>query len=74
MSLNGKTTGFGKADLVAFGQFADLKKSRINSVLEDVIDAARNWQAYAEIARVPETLAQGAMRGFRLEFPSIQTV
>ncbi|WP_160011125.1 type II toxin-antitoxin system HipA family toxin [Rhizobium sp. 18055] len=74
MSLNGKTTGFGKADLVAFGQFADLKKSRINSILEDVIVAAKNWQAYAEIARVPETLTQGAMRGFRLEFPSVQTV
>ena len=50
-----------------------VKKSRLNSILDDVIDAVKNWETYAETARVPENLAQGAMRGFRLYFSVVTT-
>lgn len=68
MSLNGKTTGFDRDDLMALGKYADLKPARTKAVLQEVMDAAGAWRTYTEEANVPKNLAEGAHAGFRLKF------
>ena len=68
MSLNGKTAGFTSDDLISFAKFADVKTAKARTILADVLDAARDWPRHAEDARVPQDLADGAYRGFRLDF------
>jgi serine/threonine-protein kinase HipA len=52
MSLNGKTEHFVKEDLVAFGQFAGLKKHRSIALFNEVGEAVQMWPAFAKQAGV----------------------
>ena len=66
MSLNGKTTAFEIDDLIALGRYADIKPGKTKSILQQVLDAAHNWDSYVEQAGVPAALAARASSGFRL--------
>ncbi|GLK52959.1 type II toxin-antitoxin system HipA family toxin [Maricaulis virginensis] len=68
MSLAGKTDGFTLADLVAFGRYADFKPAQLRAMLDDILQAAAQWDHYAEEAGVPRDLSRRAHNGFRLEF------
>ncbi len=68
MSLNGKTSDFRTEDLLAFAKYADLKTAKAKSILAEVLDVARDWPTYSVEAGVPPELADGAYRGFRLDF------
>ncbi len=52
MSLGGKRDGFHLSDLVAFGEFAGLKRRRANAVIAEIIAAVRQWTEFAERAKV----------------------
>jgi serine/threonine-protein kinase HipA len=67
MSLNGKTRGFTRDDLIAFGRYADLKPARVKSLLEDAQTAADRWTRFADEAGVPADLARRAQAGFRMD-------
>ena len=54
MSLNGKRDGFELEDLMAFAGVAGLKKSRANTILDQVTAAVSNWRDFAEQADVIE--------------------
>ncbi|MHB9880147.1 type II toxin-antitoxin system HipA family toxin [Pacificimonas sp. ICDLI1SI03] len=65
MSLAGKTDGFGLAELLEFGKFADLKTGEVKSIIDDIRKAVGKWEAYCETAGVPIGMARKAKRGFR---------
>ena len=58
MSLNGKTDHFLRDDLIAFGQFAGLKKNRSLDVLNEVGEAVRLWPTFATQAGVQSEKAE----------------
>jgi len=68
MSLAGKTDGFTLADLIAFGRYADFKPAQLRAMLDDILQAAAQWDRYAEEAGVPHDLSRRAHNGFRQEF------
>ena len=67
MSTNGKTDGFTKEDLFAFARFADIKKQAAEKMLDEILSVVRRWEVYVAKAGVPDGLAQGALKGFRLK-------
>ena len=52
MSINGKTDNILMADLLELGAKADLKKSKVKDIIEEVRAVFFNWSEYAEIAGV----------------------
>jgi serine/threonine-protein kinase HipA len=54
MSVNGKRDQFNRADLLAAGRSAQLKRGRAEAIAEDVIAAVRDWPRFATEAGVPE--------------------
>jgi len=54
MSVNGKRDQFTRADLLAAGRSAQLKRGRAEAIAEEVIAAVRDWPRYAVEAGVPE--------------------
>ena len=52
MLLNGKSDRFHREDLIAFGEFAGLKKARARTILEEVGLAVIGWPAFARTAGV----------------------
>lgn len=68
MSLAGKTDGFTLADLVEFGRYADFKPAQLRGMLDDILQAAAQWDRYADEAGIPRDLSRRAHNGFRLEF------
>jgi serine/threonine-protein kinase HipA len=67
MSTNGKTSGFAKDDLIAFARFADIKKPVAENMLSTMVSVVNRWQDYATKAGVPDQLADGAWKGFRVK-------
>ena len=67
MSLNGKTRGFTRDDVIEFGRYADLKPARIRGLLDDAQTAADRWTRFADEAGVPAGLARRAQAGFRMD-------
>jgi serine/threonine-protein kinase HipA len=65
MSLNGKRDGFARADLLALGGKMDIKGDG-EAVVDEVIAAMRNWDRYAEDAKVPSDRQQAIRWRFRL--------
>lgn len=55
MSINGKTDNILMADLLELGAKADLKKSKVKDIIEEVRSIFLNWTEYAEIAEVAAT-------------------
>jgi len=58
MSLNGKTDNFYKEDLMAFSQFAGLKKARSNALLKEIGEAVHMWPKFAKEAGVQKEKAE----------------
>ncbi len=54
MSVNGKRDQFNRADLLAAGRSAQLKRGRAEAIAEDVIAAVGDWPRFAAEAGVPE--------------------
>jgi len=54
MSVNGKRDQFSRADLLAAGRSAQLKRGRAEAIAEEVIAAVRDWPSYAAEAGVTE--------------------
>jgi serine/threonine-protein kinase HipA len=54
MTVNGKRDQFTRADLLAAGRSAQLKRGRTEAIVEEVIAAVRDWLRYAAEAGVPE--------------------
>jgi serine/threonine-protein kinase HipA len=67
MSLNGKTTGFTREDLIDFGKFADLKTAAINRIIEEITFAIQSWDHHAELAEVAGEHRDAVRNGFRWE-------
>lgn len=57
MTLNGKRDRFDYDDLLAFGLFCDLKKTRVGSIVRALHEKVAAWRTYAEQAGVPERMA-----------------
>ncbi|WP_291078177.1 type II toxin-antitoxin system HipA family toxin [Hyphomonas sp.] len=54
MQLNGKRDGFETADLLAFGALAGLKERKLKAILDDILDAVKQWCDFAEQAQVKD--------------------
>lgn len=54
MSANGKRDQVTRADLLAVGHCAQLKRDRAEAIVEEVITAVRDWPRFASQAGVPE--------------------
>ena len=54
MSVNGRRDRFNRADLLAAGRTAQLKRGRFEAIAEEVITAVGNWPRFAAEAGVPE--------------------
>ena len=66
MSVNGKRDQFTRADLLAVGRSAQLKRGRAEAIAEEVIAAARNWPLYAAEANVREESCSQIQASHRL--------
>jgi serine/threonine-protein kinase HipA len=67
MSVNGKRDQFTRADLLAAGRSAQLKRGRAEAIAEEVITAVRDWTRYAAEAGVPEDRCSQIQASHRLD-------
>ena len=67
MSLNGKRDGFELGDLVAFGEFAGLKKRKMKTIISEMIDIVKQWTEFAERAQVHDEHVTRIQRRFRID-------
>lgn len=67
MTLNGKRDLFGAEDLVAFGVFCNLQKSKIRIIMQEMQEKLASWRTHAEQAGVPERMADSIERTMRSE-------
>ncbi|MCB1050672.1 MAG: type II toxin-antitoxin system HipA family toxin [Acidobacteria bacterium] len=68
MSINGKRDGFTLQDIKACAQFAGLKRGRDQWLLEQVLEACRNWKQFAAEAGVQAAWVNSINQNFRLDF------
>lgn len=68
LSINGKTTGFNKADLKHLAQYAGLPNNREKRVLEQTIEAFSGWNAHAQKLGIPATLQKHVLNTLRLDW------
>jgi serine/threonine-protein kinase HipA len=54
VAMNRKRDGFTREDFRAFGDTASMKRGRADSILDEVIDAVKQWPDFADEARVSE--------------------
>ena len=66
MSVNGKRDQFTRADLLAIGRSAQLKRGRAEAIAEEVIAAVRDWPLYAAEANVREESCSQIQASHRL--------
>ena len=66
MAVNGKRDQFTRADLLAVGRSAQLKRGRAEAIAEEVITAVRDWPRFATEANVPEDSARQIQSSHRL--------
>ncbi len=64
MSLNGKRDGFTRGDLLALGKKMGIKRAG-KDVVDEVIEAMRSWEQYAEEAKVPIDKIESIRKQFR---------
>ncbi len=72
MSVNGKRDQFTRADLLAAGRSAQLKRGRAEAIAEEVIAAVRDWSRYAAEAGVPEDRYREIQASHRLDLLQLQ--
>jgi serine/threonine-protein kinase HipA len=68
MTVNGKRDDFTLEDFIACGETVALKRGRALAMLDEVIDAVRQWSSYAEKAGVAEADIVRVHRAHRLNF------
>lgn len=74
MSVNGKRDQFTRADLLAAGRSAQLKRGRAVAIVEEVIAAVRDWPNHAAEAGVPEDRHRQIQASHRLDLlQNVQT-
>lgn len=52
MSINGKRDGFVRDDILSFAQHADIKTAKATEIIDEVVEAVRQWPEFAEQAGV----------------------
>jgi serine/threonine-protein kinase HipA len=67
MTVNGKRDQFTRADLLAAGRSAQLKRGRTEAIAEEVIAAVRDWPRYAAEAGVPDDRYREIQASHRLD-------
>ena len=67
MTVNGKRDQFTRADLLAAGRSAQLKRGRAEAIAEEVIAAVRDWPRHAAEAGVPEDRYRQIQASHRLD-------
>lgn len=67
MSVNGKRDQFARADILAVGRSAQLKRGRAEAISEEVIAAVRDWPLYAAEAGVTEASCSLTQASHRLD-------
>jgi serine/threonine-protein kinase HipA len=67
MTVNGKRDQFARADLLAAGRSAQLKRGRTEAIVEEVIAAVRDWPRHAAEAGVPEDRYREIQASHRLD-------
>jgi len=70
MTLNGKRDGFTREDFREFGRSASMGRTRAGSILDEVLEAVRRWEDFAQRARVEPDHATRIAKTLRLEIPS----
>lgn len=68
LSINGKTSGFTKADLKHLAKYAGLPNNREKLILEQTVEAFTGWQAKAEELGVPKKIQDHVLRTLRLDW------
>lgn len=68
LSLNGKTSGFTKADLKHLAKYAGLPNNREKHILERTVDAFSTWYRRAEALDIPQSLLNHVQQTLRLEW------
>ncbi|MEB3353701.1 MAG: type II toxin-antitoxin system HipA family toxin, partial [Cyanobacteriota bacterium] len=67
MSVNGKRDQFTRADLIAVGRSALLKRGRAEAIAAEEISAVRDWPLYAAEADVAEESSSQIQASHRLD-------
>lgn len=67
MTVNGKRDQFTRADLLAAGRSAQLKRGRTEAIAEEVIAAVRDWPRTAAEAGVPDDRYREIQASHRLD-------
>ncbi|MFM8258677.1 MAG: type II toxin-antitoxin system HipA family toxin [Vulcanococcus sp.] len=67
MSVNGKRDQFTRADLIAVGRSALLKRGRAEAIAAEVISAVRDWPLYAAEADMTEESSSQIQASHRLD-------
>jgi serine/threonine-protein kinase HipA len=67
LSVNGKRDHFTRADLLAAGRSALLKRGRADTIAEEVISAVGDWPRHAADAGVPEDRCRQIQTSHRLD-------
>lgn len=68
LSINGKTSGFTKADLKHLAKYAGLPNTREKLILEKTIDAFSAWVDLADELKLPKTLKDHVRSTLRLHW------
>jgi serine/threonine-protein kinase HipA len=68
LSVNGKTSGFTKADLKHLAKYAGLPGNREKIILEQTIDVFSNWRKEAQALDIPKNLQDRVLRTIRLDW------
>lgn len=68
LSLNGKTTGFDRADLKHLAKYAGLPRNREKHILEHTMDVFAGWDKQATELEIPPKLRAHVNRTLRLEW------
>ena len=66
MMINGKRDDFTREDFIALGKVGGIKKSKVNKLIDKVIDIFKNWNQYAEKAGVKNNHRETIKKNLRL--------
>jgi len=69
MTLNGKRDGFTREDFREFSRSASMGRTRADSILDEVLEAVRHWEGFAERAGVEPDHMASIAKTLRLKIP-----
>ena len=68
LQVNGKVTGFDRADLKAAARYAGLPQGREGRILEEICDQFATWETLARDVGVPSALMNHVLSTLRLDW------